>query len=244
MYSSPPSCCCFSPTVQIVSRTRVTLRRMMMMVTVRRRVACDLLVLALLCCCLPVSVAATPGLNSTAAPAKPLLDVVVLCPGQDGKLRWRIPGDEWRKCAKKPGEADGDNGNCARLCNFAGDIYNEPEITSLCASANDTRVIAFHMSFMELVGLTNCTLGEAPKMSPYVHRRTGDANENLATGPENSSRPSSSPSGDDAANEASHNNNEGKPTTDGIKNGATAVWLRTPLLLLLLVTAVVCAALR
>ncbi|KAF8294844.1 surface antigen TASV-A1 (TASV-A1) [Trypanosoma cruzi] len=80
----------------------------MMMVTVRRCVACDLLVLALLCCCCCLSVCRATALevNSTIAPAKPLADVVVFCPGTDGKLRWRFQGEkDWRKCARRPEEA-------------------------------------------------------------------------------------------------------------------------------------------
>ncbi|PWV20515.1 Trypomastigote, Alanine, Serine and Valine rich protein (TASV), subfamily A [Trypanosoma cruzi] len=84
----------------------------MMMVTVRRCVACDLLVLALLCCCcLSVCRATASEVNSTIAPAKPLADVVVFCPGTDGKLRWRFQGEkDWRKCARRPEEAPEVNG--------------------------------------------------------------------------------------------------------------------------------------
>ncbi|KAF5223605.1 Trypomastigote Alanine Serine and Valine rich protein (TASV) subfamily A [Trypanosoma cruzi] len=194
-------CCCPCPTVWIVSHTRATLRRMMM-VTVRHCVACDLLVLALLCCCcLSVCRAAAPGVQSPTASKKPLADVVVLCPGTDGNLRWRFQGEEdWRKCARRPEEAPEDNGYCARLCNFAGDVYKEPEITRLCNSANNTSFVAFHMSFEKHEDLKTCSLGEAPEAS---------------------SQSSSASSGD-----------------------ATTVWVRTPLLLLLLVTALVCAAVR
>nr|CAM33604.1 putative surface antigen TASV-A5 [Trypanosoma cruzi] len=174
----------------------------MMMVTVRRCVACDLLVLALLCCCcLSVCRATASEVNSTIAPAKPLADVVVFCPGTDGKLRWRFQGEkDWRKCARRPEEAPEVNGYCARLCNFAGDIYKEPEITRLCNSASNKNFVAFHMSFEKHEDLKTCSLGEAPKINP----------------------PEPSPSGD-----------------------ATTVWVRTPLLLLLLlVTALVCAAVR
>ncbi|PWV20528.1 Trypomastigote, Alanine, Serine and Valine rich protein (TASV), subfamily A [Trypanosoma cruzi] len=174
----------------------------MLMVTVRRCVACDLLVLALLCCCcLSVCRATASEVNSTIAPAKPLADVVVFCPGTDGKLRWRLPGEkDWRKCARRPEEAPEVNGYCARLCNFAGDIYKEPEITRLCNSASNKNFVAFHMSFEKHEDLKTCSLVEAP---------------------EDSSQSSSASSGD-----------------------TTTVWVRTPLLPLLLVTALVCAAVR
>ncbi|KAF5221963.1 Trypomastigote Alanine Serine and Valine rich protein (TASV) subfamily B [Trypanosoma cruzi] len=85
-----------------------------------------------------------------------------------------------------------------------------------------------------------------------------DTNEHVASAPEASSQTPSSPSGDNAAQETSHNNNEGNSQAD-VNGGGTAtgmrdpggadssdaaiLWVRTPLLLLLF-TALICAAVR
>ncbi|PWV15027.1 Trypomastigote, Alanine, Serine and Valine rich protein (TASV), subfamily C [Trypanosoma cruzi] len=91
---------------------------MMMMVTVRRRVVCDLLILALLCCCCCLSVCGTD------VPAKSFVIVHFSCPGTDGKLSWRLQGEEeWKKCPKKPEEVDQDSDERARLCVAGGDFY-------------------------------------------------------------------------------------------------------------------------
>ncbi|PBJ72050.1 putative surface antigen TASV, putative,mucin-like glycoprotein [Trypanosoma cruzi] len=101
--------------------------------------------------------------------------------------------------------------------------------------------------------------GETPGSLQDATPPTGDANQHVASAPEASSHSPSSPSSDDAAQETSHNDNVPQPITDGGTNGtatamqgpggadssdATTVWVRTPLLLLLLVTALVCAAVR
>ncbi|KAF8284988.1 Trypomastigote, Alanine, Serine and Valine rich protein (TASV), subfamily C [Trypanosoma cruzi] len=102
--------------------------------------------------------------------------------------------------------------------------------------------------------------GESPGNLQDATPPSGDANQHVASAPEASSHSPSSPSSDDAAQETSHNDNAPQPITDGGTNGtatgmqgpggadssdATTVWVRTPLLLLLLlVTALVCAAVR
>ncbi|PWU93001.1 Trypomastigote, Alanine, Serine and Valine rich protein (TASV), subfamily C [Trypanosoma cruzi] len=91
---------------------------MMMVVTVRRRVVCDLLILALLCCCCCLSVCGTD------VPAKSFVIVHFSCPGTDGKLSWRLQGEEeWKKCPKKPEEVDQNNDERAQLCVVGGDFY-------------------------------------------------------------------------------------------------------------------------
>ncbi|EKF39765.1 surface antigen TASV, putative,mucin-like glycoprotein, putative [Trypanosoma cruzi marinkellei] len=174
MYSSPTSSCCFSLTVQIVSHTRATLRRMMLMVTVRRRVACDLLVLALLCCCccLSVSGAATPNVGFSAPPVKTYVDVLVSCPGKDGKLRWRLVTEEdyelywpfyteegWNKCPKKLGEVDQDNDERARLCVVAGDMFERDRINkALCRPPGKWVEFSFQMTFATYGNLTGSSV--------------------------------------------------------------------------------------
>ncbi|PWV20497.1 Trypomastigote, Alanine, Serine and Valine rich protein (TASV), subfamily A [Trypanosoma cruzi] len=101
--------------------------------------------------------------------------------------------------------------------------------------------------------------GETPGNLQDATPPTGDANQHVASAPEASSHSPSSPSSDDAAQETSHNDNAPQPITDGGTNGTatamqgpggadssdtTTVWVRTPLLPLLLVTALVCAAVR
>ncbi|PWV09679.1 Trypomastigote, Alanine, Serine and Valine rich protein (TASV), subfamily A [Trypanosoma cruzi] len=107
---------------------------MMMMATVRRGVACYMLVLALLCssCCMSVRGAAASGVETTAALQKTWTDVEVSCLGTDGRLSWRPSGEnDWRRCAKKPGEYESVTDDCARLCDDAGEFYKW-NITGQC----------------------------------------------------------------------------------------------------------------
>ncbi|KAF8280080.1 Trypomastigote, Alanine, Serine and Valine rich protein (TASV), subfamily C [Trypanosoma cruzi] len=101
----------------------------MMMMTLRRRVVCDLLILALLCCC-----CCCLSVCGTAVPAKTFVNVAFSCPGTDGKLSWRLQGEEeWKKCPKKPGEVDQDNDERAQLCVVGGDFFKILRMKEFCS---------------------------------------------------------------------------------------------------------------
>ncbi|EKF29256.1 surface antigen TASV, putative,hypothetical protein [Trypanosoma cruzi marinkellei] len=138
---------------------------MMMMVTVRRRVTCDLLVLALFCCCCCFSVcgAAAPVVQSPAAQEEEEGYVDVLCPGKDGKLRWRLPDESgWRECARRPKEADESGDDCARLCIEAWEAFSDSEFLEMCTSVGDQSNVMFQMAFETSGDLKNCTSATAP----------------------------------------------------------------------------------
>ncbi|PBJ71623.1 surface antigen TASV,mucin-like glycoprotein [Trypanosoma cruzi cruzi] len=130
---------------------------MMMMVTVRRRVVCDLLILALLFCCCCLSVCGTD------VPAKSFVIVHFSCPGTDGKLSWRLQGEEeWKKCPKKLREVDQDNDERAQLCVAGGDFYRVWRMKDLfCSPPSDRVEFLFAIDFATYGGLRNSSLATA-----------------------------------------------------------------------------------
>ncbi|KAF5214500.1 Trypomastigote Alanine Serine and Valine rich protein (TASV) subfamily C [Trypanosoma cruzi] len=130
----------------------------MMMVTLRRRVMCDLLILALLCCCCCLSVC------GTAVPAKTFLFVAFSCPGTDGKLSWRLRGEEeWKKCPKKPGEVDQDNDERARVCVAGGDFYeySKKRAREFCRPPSDRVEFLFEIEFATYENLSSSSSATA-----------------------------------------------------------------------------------
>ncbi|PWU83644.1 Trypomastigote, Alanine, Serine and Valine rich protein (TASV), subfamily C [Trypanosoma cruzi] len=130
---------------------------MMIVVTVRRRVVCDLLILALLCCCCCLSVCGTD------VPAKSFVIVHFSCPGTDGKLSWRLQGEEeWKKCPKKLREVDQDNDERAQLCVAGGDFYRVWRMKDLfCSPPSDRVEFLFAIDFATYGGLRNSSLATA-----------------------------------------------------------------------------------
>ncbi|EAN93901.1 hypothetical protein Tc00.1047053511861.120 [Trypanosoma cruzi] len=227
---------------------------MMMMVTVRRRVVCDQLVLVLLCCCCCLSVCGTP------VPAKTLMSVHVSCSRTDGRLGWRLPNETgWRKCANKPAEGGGGEDECALVCIAAGYVYKDAENPRPCVPDGGPTDVWTGIGMRLSENVKNCSsaaaptatvagqaqsgvgsppgeAAEAPQKSPE-HTDEGGSypslSEHVASAPEASSQTPSSPSGGTATGVRDPG---GADSSD-----AATVWVRTSLLL---VTALICAAVR
>ncbi|EKF27502.1 surface antigen TASV, putative,hypothetical protein, partial [Trypanosoma cruzi marinkellei] len=138
---------------------------MMMMVTVRRRVTCDLLVLALLCCCCCFSVcgATVTDVQSPAAQEEEEGYVDVLCPGKDGKLRWRFPDESgWRECASNIKGAPESGDDCARLCIEAWEAFSDSGFVEMCIYGGDQSNVVLPMAFETSGDLKNCASATAP----------------------------------------------------------------------------------
>ncbi|KAF8286739.1 Trypomastigote, Alanine, Serine and Valine rich protein (TASV), subfamily A [Trypanosoma cruzi] len=153
---------------------------MMMMATVRRGVACYMLVLALFCssCCMSVRGAAASGVETTAALQKTWTDVEVSCLGTDGRLSWRPSGEnDWRRCAKKPGEYESVTDDCARLCDDAGEFYKS-NITGKCPPEGPERDFALTMRFATYGNIQNCTSAPAENLLSWALAMRNQASRN------------------------------------------------------------------
>ncbi|RNE98556.1 uncharacterized protein Tco025E_09413 [Trypanosoma conorhini] len=119
---------------------------------VRRRAVCGLALLALLCgCCAPSFVcAAAAAAGAAEAPGNPppdvggkiFLPVDVACELSEGRLRWRLAGEEdWENCTIDASEPKDE---VARLCDSAAWLYGCWNCTEACAAAGSDAV-AFTM---------------------------------------------------------------------------------------------------
>ncbi|PBJ75091.1 surface antigen TASV,hypothetical protein [Trypanosoma cruzi cruzi] len=230
---------------------------MMMMATVRRGLACYMLVLALFCssCCMSVRGAAASGVETTAALQKTWTDVEVSCLGTDGRLSWRPSGEnDWRRCAKKPGEYESVTDDCARLCDDAGEFYKS-NITGKCPPEGPERDFALTMRFATYGNIQNCTsapaekppqlgAGDAQPGEPQSQAGAAAAPKTAGDGLRRSGV--SGPPAKAAAtpqNKPPDHTDKGRVPSKPSENAAATAWVRMPLLLLL-VTVLVCAAVR
>ncbi|EKF29129.1 surface antigen TASV, putative,hypothetical protein [Trypanosoma cruzi marinkellei] len=221
---------------------------MMMMTTVRRRVACYLLVLALLCISSSISV------HGDAVPEKKWSYVEVSCLGADGRLSWRLSGENvWRRCAKQPGGYENVTDDCARLCDDAGEFYKS-NITGKCPPEGAERDFAFTMSFASYQNITVCPSAPAESSARLgagdAQPGQSQAQAGVAAAPK-TARDGLGGSGvsgslGEAAvtphNKPPDHTDKDRDASKPSENAVATVWVRTPLLLL--VTALVCTALR
>ncbi|KAF5215687.1 Trypomastigote Alanine Serine and Valine rich protein (TASV) subfamily A [Trypanosoma cruzi] len=227
---------------------------MMMMATVRRRVACYLLVLALLCSssCMSVS-GCCFGRKLPLRCRKTWTDVEVV-PGTDGRLGWRPSGEnDWRRCAKKPGEYESVTDECARLCDDAGEFYTS-NITGRCPPEGAGKDFALTMRFATYGNIQNCTsapaenrpqLGAGDAQPGQSQPQAGAAAAPKTAGDDLRRSGVSGPPGKAAAtpqNKPPDHTDKVRVPSRPSENAAATAWVRMPLLLLL--TVLVCAAVR
>ncbi|EKF26246.1 surface antigen TASV, putative,hypothetical protein, partial [Trypanosoma cruzi marinkellei] len=186
--------------------------------------------------------------------------VVVSCPGTDGNLGWRLlNGKSWRNCSKKPGEVNKANDDCEQVCVAAENFYQQYRVTkSLCPVVGNGTYLAFGMNF-SWEEIKNCSLAAevknnqhaangaqqqqqaaaAPAPAAVVGQAQSDADPTPEKSSERTEKGDSGPLPIENGTATGMRNLGGADSSD-----ATTVWVHTPLLLLLLVTALVCAAVR
>ncbi|PWU98369.1 Trypomastigote, Alanine, Serine and Valine rich protein (TASV), subfamily B [Trypanosoma cruzi] len=244
---------------------------MMMMVTVRRRMVCDQLFLVLLCCCCCLSVCGTAVPEKTlmivhVSCSRTDGKLRWRLPNETG---WRNCSN---KPAEGGGGEDDCALVCIAAGYVYKDAENNelcapgggPSVVwtgiGIFLSENVKNCSSVAAPAAAVVGQTQSGVGsppgeaaEAPQKSPEHTDEGGsypslnenfavspltstDTNEHVASAPEASSQTPSSPSGGTATGMRDPG---GADSSD-----AATVWVRTPLLLLLLFTALICAAVR
>ncbi|RNC34375.1 mucin-like glycoprotein, partial [Trypanosoma cruzi] len=174
--------------------------------------------------------------------------------GTDGRLSWRPSGEnDWRRCAKKPGEYESVTDDCARLCDDAGEFYTS-NITGQCPPEGAERDFAFTMLFATYGSIQNCTsapaenrpqLGAGDAQPGQSQSQAGAAAAPKTAGDGLKRSGVSGPPAKAAAtpqNKPPDHTDKGRVPSKASENAAATAWVRMPLLLL--VTVLVCAAVR